>query len=376
VDRSLPLPALLSQVLVAFIIEFDNEFEKQMPHRTANSGSTRGSQQDPWLVSMVMWSKFMRFIPEQGITVAELQSQLPISSKDLERWLVRLANWWGYLAIEHPAAIQSSKRLAARTVLRPTRGGRRAQRVWLPLTATIEKRWQQRFGQHEMATLLTSLRAVASRLDLELADSLPILGYGLFSRAVEKGNAAIAKRGASKASTLDLPGLLSKLLLAFAREFEQSSEVSLAISANVLRLLGNDAVQVKNLPRLAAVSKPAIDMALSFLSKRGLAICKTESPGSREKVVVLTAKGRRALDAYRERVQAIEQLWRARWGREAIDTLRQSLERLVVAPRGAQSPLLRGLEPYPDGWRAALPRPEGLPHFPMILHRGGFPDGS
>ncbi|HEU5416629.1 MAG TPA: hypothetical protein VFV41_02975 [Streptosporangiaceae bacterium] len=30
-----PLPTPLSQVLVAFTIEADNEFERRMPHRTA-----------------------------------------------------------------------------------------------------------------------------------------------------------------------------------------------------------------------------------------------------------------------------------------------------------------------------------------------------
>ena len=38
----LPLSALLSQVLVAFTIECDNEFERQVPHRTSNYGSTAG----------------------------------------------------------------------------------------------------------------------------------------------------------------------------------------------------------------------------------------------------------------------------------------------------------------------------------------------
>jgi len=38
----LPLSALLSQVLVPFTIECDNEFERQMPHRTSNYGSTAG----------------------------------------------------------------------------------------------------------------------------------------------------------------------------------------------------------------------------------------------------------------------------------------------------------------------------------------------
>jgi hypothetical protein len=38
--------------------------------------------------------------------------------------------------------------------------------------------------------------------------------------------------------------------------------------------------------------------------------------------------------------------------------------------------LLAGLEPYPDNWRAKIRKPTELPHFPMVLHRGGYPDGS
>jgi len=68
----LPLSALLSQVLVAFIIEFDNEFERQMPHRTTDHGRTQGQGKVPWLVSMAMWSTCMRFITADGITVREL----------------------------------------------------------------------------------------------------------------------------------------------------------------------------------------------------------------------------------------------------------------------------------------------------------------
>jgi hypothetical protein len=42
----------------------------------------------------------------------------------------------------------------------------------------------------------------------------------------------------------------------------------------------------------------------------------------------------------------------------------------------ATAPLFAGLAPYPDGWRAAVPSPVALPHHPMVLHRGGYPDGS
>src|ERR1700678_4338575 len=77
----LPLSALLSHALVAFTIEFDNEFEHRAPHRTTNHGSTAGFSRAPWLVSMVMWSRFMRFVPEQGISVPGLQQPPPPDSK-------------------------------------------------------------------------------------------------------------------------------------------------------------------------------------------------------------------------------------------------------------------------------------------------------
>ncbi|MGD0955684.1 MAG: hypothetical protein ABR953_02500 [Candidatus Acidiferrales bacterium] len=50
----LPLPTLLSHVLVAFTIEFDNESEHRMAHRTTKHGRTGGSLRVPWLVSLVM----------------------------------------------------------------------------------------------------------------------------------------------------------------------------------------------------------------------------------------------------------------------------------------------------------------------------------
>jgi len=60
----LPLATLLSPALVAFTIEFDNEAEPQMAHRTTTHGSTHGStagsHQGPWLVSLAMWENCMR----------------------------------------------------------------------------------------------------------------------------------------------------------------------------------------------------------------------------------------------------------------------------------------------------------------------------
>jgi hypothetical protein len=117
-------------------------------------------------------------------------------------------------------------------------------------------------------------------------------------------------------------------------------------------------------------------MAVSYLEKRGYAAQAAESATSRAKVLVLSAKGRRAAEAYPEAVRNIEEQWRAKLGDELIGSLRGALETLAGEPGARQSRLMSGLQPYPDCWRAHLPAAETLPHFPMILHRGGFPDGS
>jgi hypothetical protein len=75
-------------------------------------------------------------------------------------------------------------------------------------------------------------------------------------------------------------------------------------------------------------------------------------------------------------VWAIEERWQARFGKDPIRNLRESLGRLVSSPTTQLSPLFKGLEPYPDGWRTSVRKPDTLPHYPMVLHRGGFPDGS
>ena len=61
-NARLSLSALLSQALVAFVIELDNEFEERMPHRTARLGSRGGPPDVPWLASMAMWANCMRYL--------------------------------------------------------------------------------------------------------------------------------------------------------------------------------------------------------------------------------------------------------------------------------------------------------------------------
>ncbi len=117
-------------------------------------------------------------------------------------------------------------------------------------------------------------------------------------------------------------------------------------------------------------------MAMRILEKGRFAVVEPDPNGSRFKVVRLTPKDRKAQETYRRLLDVIEDRWPARFGEDNIHNLREPLERLVGEPTAQLSPLLKGLDPYPDGWRASVSKPVTLPHYPMILHRGGFPDGS
>jgi DNA-binding MarR family transcriptional regulator len=369
--NGLPLATLLSQVLVAFTIEFDNEFEHRIPHRTTRLIAVAEQRTGPWLTSMVMWSNLMRLVSEDGLTVGELEvlaRTAKLSLAGMERW--------GYIRVEPDPADRRSRPPRRDWLVRPTAKGRRAQEVWRPLFAVIEKRWQERFGKDEVESLREALSVVLTQLNADLPDYLPVLGYGLSAEVFSDESRAPVIRNSGFAEIPNLPALLSKVLLAFTIDFESESDLSLAISANVVRFVDENGVRVRDLPHLAGVSKEAIKMALSFLEKRHYIVLEPGPPPVRAQLVRFTPKGRAAQSAYHRRLSLIEERWQVRFGRGNITKLRQSLEALAGDPTDAESPLFLGLEPYPDGWRATVRKPDTLPHYPMVLHRGGYPDGS
>jgi DNA-binding MarR family transcriptional regulator len=166
------------------------------------------------------------------------------------------------------------------------------------------------------------------------------------------------------------------VLLAFTLEFERQSAVSLAICANVLRLFEGEPIKVRDLPRLSGVSKEAIAIATGFLRARGFAAIEADSGARRGKVVRLTPAGTAARNTYARLLGEIEASWQTRFGEANLRNLRDALERLTNMRDGEELLLFKGMEPYADNWRAKVPSPSTLPHYPMVLHRGGYPDGS
>lgn len=369
-DLRTPLPTLLSQTLVAFTIEADNEFERLVPHRTTKYGPGAGGGdlgRLPWLVSLAMWAHFLRHVDDEGTRADVLAQRTGLGRAELTCWLQRLSLWWGYLEIV-PGA--NPLKPGPDWVARPTRGGRKAMEVWRGLPETIEARWARRYGRDEMSALRAGLERlgaqIAAESDAAWPEYLPILQYGLFSKAAAKKKEADEDDGAERTLT----ALLTRPLLAFAMEFEAGFPLSLAVCANLLRLVEEEGVATRELPRLSGVSSEALTMAMGLLKKRGAV--KTATEKRRGKIAWLTEVGRGYKAAYLERVKQIEAQWKERW---QTDELRGVLERLGDADETGRSRLMAALETR-AGWRAEKRAAETLPHFPMVLHRGGFPDGS
>ena len=79
-------------------------------------------------------------------------------------------------------------------------------------------------------------------------------------RRAPRGQAASApaRRPQPPQGTLPLSALLSRVLLSFAVEYEREAGLSLAVGANVLRVLGAEGTRLRDLPALTGTSKEVL----------------------------------------------------------------------------------------------------------------------
>jgi hypothetical protein len=362
---SLPLHALLSFALVAFTIELDNQFEQRVPHRTT-VGKSEGAQPDsPWLVSLPMYANFLRFIyGDEALTISQFKQRANLSREVTRMWLTRLSSWWGYISVERSPTAAGP----ADWIIHLTRGGRRACETWQTLLPEIEANWGQRFGGKLTSRLRQALLSVRGKIPGEFPEHLPILGYGFVANFSPNQSHSVP----ANLEKLPLSALLAQVLLAFALDFEAASELSLPLCANALRLLGENPLPIRGLHDMAGISKEAMKVSLGFLVRNSHA-STGRAPGTRGPAVRLTSKGLATRDLYQTRVKEIEATWKKRFGSASLVELRESLADLVHDGSPSASHLYQGLTPIPGNWRGPV---KGLPWYPMVLHRGGYPDGA
>lgn len=357
----------LSAAFVAFTIEADDLAETRRPQGKS-----------PWLVSLAMWRNCMQWLPADGMTAAELvaAARTPTDFGGMNRW--------GYVEIEGMAR-GASGRPRQDAVVRPTRRGARARETWDGLAEEIEARWAERFGAGDgrgaspEGNAVTELRAalvgLAERLDPGLPDTMPIVRHGWATRRDDEpewqaGPVAIADLG--------LDSLLARPLTAFALEFESSGKLSLALSANLLAVLDAEPTPLRDLPDATGIQREQIDNAIGYLERAGLAEVVPTPGAKRGKSVALTERGAKAKAAAIEKLARLEAAWEERHG-ATLARVRGALTGLTAANPGAPapaSPLLAGLVHPPGTWRAEARPLARLPRFPLVTHRGGYPDGA
>lgn len=344
-----PLPALLSQALVAFTIELDNEFYRRMSE--AGGPGAR--------LSLVVWSNLMRFLGGDRMSVDNLATQA-LAPESRVKFELGCLERWGFVALEPDASdsrpvptrahrlrgrvlrdgFGSGRGIRSGWIVRPTSRGRKACEIWPPLFGEIECRWRARFGDEEIESLRQCLEGVAAQFDCELPQGLP--------QAWEASDVYPA-RSAESSGPLPLPALLSQVLLAFAMEFDRMSRAPLALCANTLRILSESPIPVAEIPRLTGASPET--SGIGWQIKPYVSI--EANPGaSRGKAVRLSPLGIRTQQTCHELIGKIEKGWKTRFGKDTVDRLRDSLRELFLRRNGDRSLIAEGLAPPPGTVRA------------------------
>src|SRR3984957_2061309 len=392
-----PLSALLSQALVTYTVELDNDFELGMS-RAGFPGAR---------LSLVVWTNLIRFIPEDGISVRDLQTT-SLASEDRLRFQLGCLERWGFIYLQEdksgPAGSQAhsevkrdgwgSGRGIKRTwIVHLARRGRLAESIWPKAWPEVEERWKQRFGAG-YAELYGALQKIEQNRELELPLGLPGGGKVPWSEMYPH------RKSQREEADIPLSALLSRVLLMFTMGFNQRSIVPIMLCANTIRVLNEDnGVRLGDLPRLTGCSPEASDVGW-FLKR--FVIVESDPIGKRGKVAKLSPAGLKAQKAYHQLTSEIEKEWEGKFGTARVRGLRSALEAILALQEHSRSVLGQGMCPPGGVVRAgsdapALGRrdtgvaakqrgrdlveqtklfvtaPEGsLPHYPMWDMNRGF----
>ena len=338
---ALPLPSLLSHVLIAFSRDY------------ADSGNG--------LPSLAVLSNILRVIEDGGVGYKELPSLGRIS-----RRAVRIATQFlegdGWLAVE-PAAGKGPK------IVRLTPIGKQARAVGQAHHKSTEWEWATRYGKTCITKLRDALGALVKQVDIELPH-YPT-GYGQGDISMTGGHYIPAESGPPRipahgqewpvvlrgnrdlVSELPLTALISQTLTAFTIDYDHDVETQsggLQGAVTFFRFVGDEGVPLGKASQIGDVT----GSGRSTLERHGLVIVEPGTRRDEQRLVTLTSRGRRVRDKYPTLVFDVERRWRSLLGANLIDDLRESLEAL-------DDKLDDDLPDFPDtnGW---LRRPRNQRH--------------
>ena len=195
-DETRALSVGLSQVLLAFTIETDNQVEQGLRDTGARP------------VSLVMWSNVMRYVTDDGTTVGDVahatcQPHKPVASivGGLERWR--------YLAVDHDPrdgavprreGFGSARGVKPQTVLRPTTAGAVARRCgnrWWVRSRSVGSALRRR----QVEELRSALAGIHDQLDV----AMPRYHAGVERQGLFAGPVVALRAGATAVRALSSP---------------------------------------------------------------------------------------------------------------------------------------------------------------------------
>jgi DNA-binding MarR family transcriptional regulator len=98
----------------------------------------------------------------------------------------------------------------------------------------------------------------------------------------------------------------------------------------VFEMLDPGGTRVVDIARRARITKQAVGEMVADLERRGYVARRPDPSDGRAKLVVLTERGQRAMDAAVAAVRELETAWLAELGEERFGALRGTLERVCL----------------------------------------------
>jgi hypothetical protein len=257
--------------------------------------------------SLDQWANLLRALDESGIDRRDLPAILRLSKRAVRSRLLSAARK-GWIEEVRIGRGQARVRLTTR--------GSEILAHWKSLRDAAEGRWQESIGVERTTRLRRALEEIVSVLPLELSH-YPA-SYGAADATVTGGNGqdwrAIPREGGRTVSLLPLSALVSEALVAFAMNYEEKSPVALSLSTTIIKRIPSQGRLLRELGN---------SVVASALERHGFIRVDGASGGE---IVTLTRKGHAVSEAYAQRVQAVEAVWRDRFGNETVTCLRRALE--------------------------------------------------
>jgi DNA-binding MarR family transcriptional regulator len=323
-----PLSALLSQILVAYTVELDSEFERRMLETQTAAH-----------LSLVVWLNVLQFLADGPVSVRTLAARSLAADEQVKAVLGCLERW-GFIVLQpgERAGFGSGRGIRADWPVRLTVNGETAAKLWPSLLPEIDARWSKRFGD-DAARLRRSLEAIEPQIDLELPQGLP----GALLKLPEYG-----PRKSDAEGGLPLPVLLSRVLLAFALDFERESQTPISLCANAIRVLSDEPAPESEIPKRTGCS---VETAGLGWQHKPYIVVERDPARGRGRFVRLSEAGIKAQQEYYACTRDVEETWGKRF-RAATKEIRQALTNLLL--RGELS---EGLKPPPGTIRAGTQTP-------------------